>query len=280
LIVQCVSFGTTWWFRSKTDETTGALLLSKSAYFNTSAFPRGSKKMDWLDRSKGFVRINANATVFSEPSEILQAIFVTPGVERFMDSSRLSAGNNCANTRGRPNSDEPGRMGGRMQQEQIASVTRGRVATPQGRLTISGERDIPLLELIRDCTFITRSQIEQLSRVPGAVRGFSKTESYRSRTRRLSRLIEIQQLTTHGQMLPYKGIVYSIGRAGLATLEVLGNGLLNITSGSDVLSKIDRSRTTWESTEREFNYRRHSISENGGAIGYYSLTTSVRIHRQ
>jgi hypothetical protein len=45
--------------------------------------------MDWLHRSKGFVRIDANATVFSEPSEILQAIFVTPGVERFMDSSRL-----------------------------------------------------------------------------------------------------------------------------------------------------------------------------------------------
>jgi hypothetical protein len=123
-----------------------------------------------------------------------------------------------------------------METEQIASVTRGRVATRKGRLTISGERDIPLLELIRDCTYITRSQIEQLSRVPGAVRGFSKTESYRSRTRRLSRLVEIQQLATHGQMLPYQGVVYSIARAGLSTLEVLGNGLLSVTSGSDVLS--------------------------------------------
>jgi Replication-relaxation len=115
-----------------------------------------------------------------------------------------------------------------METEQIAPVTRRVIPPSPGRLTISMERDIPLLELVRDCTYITRSQIEELG---------SWQESYRNRNRRLNRLVEIQHLTTHGQTLPYKGMVYSIGRAGLATLEVIGNGLLNVTSESESLSK-------------------------------------------
>jgi len=95
LIVQCVSFGTAWWFRPTKDETTGALILAKSAYYNTTAFKRG-KKTRWQHKlpngdtsSGGFVRINANTVVFSEPSEILQASFQSPGVERYMNSGRL-----------------------------------------------------------------------------------------------------------------------------------------------------------------------------------------------
>jgi hypothetical protein len=114
-----------------------------------------------------------------------------------------------------------------METEQIASSARRVVTLQPGRLIISTEKDIPLLELVRDCTYITRSQIEQLA---------TWQESYRNRNRRLNRLVYMRQLTTHGQALPYKGMVYSVGRAGLATLEVIGNGLLNVTSESETLS--------------------------------------------
>lgn len=91
MIVQCISFGTPFWFRPATDETTGALVLAKSAYYNTSGFLKGTNKnkFHYNHISPGFVRINAKAVVFSDPSEILQAQFLTPGVERYMDSSRL-----------------------------------------------------------------------------------------------------------------------------------------------------------------------------------------------
>lgn len=135
-----------------------------------------------------------------------------------------------------------------MEKEQIASVTRSVIPSRQGRLVLSMEQDLPLLELIRDCTYITRPQIEQLGR---------SRESYRSRTRRLSRLVEMRQLETHEQALPYNGMVYSIGRAGLATLEVIGNGLLNVTSETESLSNdrqiphylgINRSRVRLQQT--------------------------------
>jgi hypothetical protein len=88
LIVQCISFGSHWWFRDTKDETTGALILAKSAFYNTTAFKRG-EKVRYQYEFRGHVRINANGVMFSEPSEILQACFQTPGVERFMDSGRL-----------------------------------------------------------------------------------------------------------------------------------------------------------------------------------------------
>jgi hypothetical protein len=119
-----------------------------------------------------------------------------------------------------------------METEQIASSTRRVIPSRRGHLAISGERDIPLLELVRDCTYITRPQIEELG--IGQVGRWKET--YRNRTRRLTRLVDMGQLTMHGQALPYRGMVYSIGRAGLVTLEFIGNGLLNVTSESEALS--------------------------------------------
>jgi len=114
-----------------------------------------------------------------------------------------------------------------METEQIASSTRGRVEY-RGRLPrLSLSMDIPLLELIRNSTYITRLQIEQLSR---------KKEVYRTRTRRLTRLVDLGQLSLREQSFPYDGRIYSIARGGLATLEALGNGLLNVTCESDTLS--------------------------------------------
>jgi hypothetical protein len=114
-----------------------------------------------------------------------------------------------------------------METEQIASSTRGRVEY-RGRLPrLSLEKDIPLLEVIRDATYITRSQIDHVSR---------PKEIANSRSRRLARLVDLQQLTLHAPSFPYPGRVYSIARAGLATLEALGNGLVNVTSESERLS--------------------------------------------
>lgn len=114
-----------------------------------------------------------------------------------------------------------------METEQVVTSAGGRLAHRSGRLVISMEKDIPLLELVRDCTYITRPQIEQLVR---------QQESYRNRSRRLSRLVEIAHLATHGQETPYSGNVYSIARRGLAVLEVIGKGLFSVTSETEVLS--------------------------------------------
>jgi hypothetical protein len=114
-----------------------------------------------------------------------------------------------------------------METEQIASSTRRRVEY-RGRLPrLNPDMDIPLLELIRDSTYITRSQIDLLS---------MQKEISRTRNRRLTKLVDLRQLTLHEATVPYVGRVYSIARGGLVALEALGNGLLNVTSESESLS--------------------------------------------
>ena len=82
MIVQCISFGTCWWFRGAKDEQTGAIVLSKSAFMNTTGFLCGGKPQ-WKHRSPGFIRINAGKFAFQTPSEILQQKFQTDGVTSF-----------------------------------------------------------------------------------------------------------------------------------------------------------------------------------------------------
>jgi hypothetical protein len=82
VIVQCISFGTCWWFRGTKDEKTGAIVLSKSAFMNTTGFLCGGKHQ-WKHRSPGFIRINAGRFAFQTPSDLYQQKFVTDGITAF-----------------------------------------------------------------------------------------------------------------------------------------------------------------------------------------------------
>jgi hypothetical protein len=103
------------------------------------------------------------------------------------------------------------------------SVTRRMV-----RFRMSIEKDIPLLLLIRNATFITGRQIFALC----DKKKFTQ-DSIKARVRRL---IQIAQIQEHGQAFPYPGTVLSISRGGMRTLEAVGLGLLSISSESEELA--------------------------------------------
>jgi hypothetical protein len=109
----------------------------------------------------------------------------------------------------------------------------GTPVTTSGRgrpYSLSPTRDVPILQLVRDSTYITRPQVERL--LPST----ALLEDWTNRNKRLRRLVQLDQLHHHGQMFPYQGQVYSITRAGLGTLETVGRGIHSVTSETDLPS--------------------------------------------
>ena len=63
--------------------------------------------------------------------------------------------------------------------------------TQKANLILNPAKDFPLLQLIRDATFISRQQLELL------IAGQTKEMNYDSRNRRLARLVELGQIKVY-----------------------------------------------------------------------------------
>ena len=96
-------------------------------------------------------------------------------------------------------------------QDDISRIT-GRPVIHKGTSTLNPAKDLPLLKLIRNATFISRLQLELL------IAGQTKETNYDCRNRRLTRLVKHDQLQTYPQCWPYQGRVFAITHAGLNTL--------------------------------------------------------------
>ncbi len=122
-----------------------------------------------------------------------------------------------------------------MQEQNFVSRSDRRLVNHQGRFRLSPQLDLPLLMLIRDRTFISRQQIE------GLISDHSKSEVYRSRSRRLARLNTINQIEIHPQYFPYPGLIYSITHQGMYTLQLAGQALLSASSETDTLPPVEQT---------------------------------------
>jgi len=115
-----------------------------------------------------------------------------------------------------------------MEQQLSISGSGVRRRTTLNRRSLNHQRDIPILILIRNSVVITRNQIDTLLLA-------SANEGTRPLNRRLARLCDLGQIREHPQVFPFTGRVFSITAAGLETLEVVGLGIMSITSESEKL---------------------------------------------
>lgn len=111
--------------------------------------------------------------------------------------------------------------------ERSASLIAGGVERRPVRYVLNMEKDIPLLVLIRNSTYITQRQIYAL---------WEGDDSAKAIEHRLYKLRTVGQLQEHGLAFPYPSRVLSITRAGLSTLEAVGRGLLSVSSDSEHLA--------------------------------------------
>lgn len=108
----------------------------------------------------------------------------------------------------------------------IAKPKRKRVCLPRG-LRLNSARDLPLLRLIRDTTYITRHQIHALATSAGI------TEDDKNLNRRLRRLAADRLVSTAKPWAPFPGTIYSITQGGLLALEKDGDAVESIGSSSE-----------------------------------------------
>jgi len=106
---------------------------------------------------------------------------------------------------------------------------------------------------VRNATFIGHEQL------------FEQLKAQRSETRRqgfswrLSRLIEVGVVRRMAEVLPYRGPVYTITRAGLSCLEACGEGLVSLTSESRSLPNESQAGHFLELVEIRNALRRRGI---------------------
>ncbi len=99
------------------------------------------------------------------------------------------------------------------------------------RTRINQKQDSEMLEIIRDTTFITRTQLQALC----AKRGLAiARQTFSWRFTRFLKAGLVCTLPT--KVFPFKSAVYSITRDGLAVLETFGKGLTSIGSDSEHLA--------------------------------------------
>ena len=116
-------------------------------------------------------------------------------------------------------------------QDEVSRIT-GRPVIHKGTSTLNPAKDLPLLKLIRNATFISRLQLELL------IAGQTKETNYDCRNRRLTRLVKHDQLQTYPQCWPYQGRIFAITHAGLNTLQISGMGILSVTADTETLADV------------------------------------------
>ena len=119
-----------------------------------------------------------------------------------------------------------------MQGQDVISRTGRRPVTHTGKSLLNPARDLPLLLLIRDATFISRQQLELL------IAGRTEEVNYDCRNRRLARLVELNQIQIYPQCFPYPGRIFAITQAGINTLQVAGMGILSVSADTETLADV------------------------------------------
>ena len=107
-----------------------------------------------------------------------------------------------------------------------------RPVTHMGKFVLNPERDLPLLQLVRDATFISRQQIELL------IADRTDESNYDNRNRRIARLVKRDQLQIYPQCFPYPGRIFAITYAGINTLQVAGMGILSVSTDTETLAEV------------------------------------------
>lgn len=106
-----------------------------------------------------------------------------------------------------------------MQRQGGISRITGRPVIHKGTSTLNPSKDLPLLKLIRDATFISRVQVELL------IAGQTKETNYDCRNRRLSHLVELGLIQVYPECFSYPGRVCGITPRGMKILELAGLGM-------------------------------------------------------
>src|ERR1035437_10027168 len=119
-----------------------------------------------------------------------------------------------------------------MQGQDVISRPGRRPVPHKGKYLLNPKKDLPLLQLIRDATFISRQQIELL------IAGRTEEVNYRCRNRRLERLVELNQIQIYPQCFPYPGRIFAITHAGINTLQVTGMGILSVSADTETLADV------------------------------------------
>ena len=119
-----------------------------------------------------------------------------------------------------------------MRRQDDISRPAGRPVIHKGNFSLKPDRDLPLLSLIRDTTFISRQQIELL------IDGRTNELNYHNRNRRLARLVELGQIQVYPQCFPYPGRVFGITQRGMETLELAGLGILSASADTETLADV------------------------------------------
>ena len=119
-----------------------------------------------------------------------------------------------------------------MQGQDVISRPGQRPVTHAGKSLLNPARDLPLLLLIRDATFISRQQLELL------IAGRTEEVNYDCRNRRLARLVDLNQIQIYPQCFPYPGRIFAITQAGINTLQVAGMGILSVSADTETLANV------------------------------------------
>ena len=119
-----------------------------------------------------------------------------------------------------------------MQGQDVISRPGRRPVTHKGKYLLNPKKDLPLLQLIRDATFISRQQIELL------IAGRTEEVNYDCRNRRLARLVDLNQIQIYPQCFPYPGRIFAITQAGINTLQVTGMGILSVSADTETLADV------------------------------------------
>jgi len=106
-----------------------------------------------------------------------------------------------------------------VQGQDVISRPGRRPVTRKAKSSLNNARDLPLLQIIRDTTFIDRKQLEIL------IAGRTDETNYDSRNRRIARLVELGQLKIYPRCFSSSGRVYGITPRGMAILGRAGLGL-------------------------------------------------------
>ena len=119
-----------------------------------------------------------------------------------------------------------------MRKQHDVSRPTGRPMTPKGNVQLNPAKDLRLLSLIRDATFISRQQIELL------INGRTNELNYHNRNRRLARLVELGQVQVYPQCFSYPGRVFGITQRGMKILELAGLGIFKASAYRETLANV------------------------------------------
>ncbi len=112
------------------------------------------------------------------------------------------------------------------------------------------QRDLPLLLLIRNATFISHAQLLQRQTEAGL------ETNPRAFYGRVKRFVTSGLIRIVGTIPPYAGRVYTITRLGLGVLESYGEGLMSVSSGSRNLPGIVQAPHFLELNEIRESFRK------------------------